>query len=87
MYNNTWASYVQEPIYLRIQERKVTKMKKYMLIWIDEDGETNVHFFDLFQNMENARMDIECSLGLYAEMYARNHIYGDENAPMAYLPI
>ncbi len=62
-------------------------MKRYMLIWIDENGHTNVCFYDDLNRMDNARMDIECSLGLYAEMYARDHIDGDENAPMAYLPI
>lgn len=46
-------------------------MKNYMVIVLDETGEQSAHFFDEFSDAENFRMNAECGIGWYAEIYAR----------------
>ena len=55
-------------------------MKKYMLIVLFE-GETSTHFYDEYIAASNARMDAECGLGAYAELYERTT---DEDGMTAY---
>ena len=49
-------------------------MKKFMVVIFasDEDGEeTFAKFFDTYGDASNARMDAECGMGWYAEIYVR----------------
>lgn len=67
-------------------------MKKYMLIWVDPDNGQMVNFFDDYLEADNARMDIEVSLGYYAELYYRDYDpeFSDLPiglAPQIYMPI
>lgn len=45
-------------------------MKKYMVISL-VDGETGAFFTDSFQEAENYRMNGECGVGAYCEVYER----------------
>lgn len=45
-------------------------MKKYMLVFVTEDGEEAI-FGDDYLKMINSKMDVECGLGGYAELYER----------------
>lgn len=58
-------------------------MKKYMVVCL-VDGETSTAFFDGIMEADNYRMDVECGLGGYAEVYERTDI-GD--GIMAYQPL
>ena len=44
-------------------------MKRYMVITVDEKGEQNALFTDNRNQAWDARMDAECGLGWYAEVY------------------
>lgn len=46
-------------------------MKQYMVIILDEEGEQIVNFFDKYQDAENCRMNSECCMGWYSEVYER----------------
>lgn len=54
-----------------LEKKGGIKMKKYMLIIKDEDGEGAL-FFDDRERAEQTRMDAECGMGAYAEMYERD---------------
>lgn len=43
-------------------------MKKYMLI-LQGDGEQSAQFYDTWHDAENCRMNAECGMGWYAEVY------------------
>lgn len=45
-------------------------MPKYMLVIKDEDG-TGTLFFDNLTAAEQSRMDAECGMGAYVEVYER----------------
>lgn len=45
-------------------------MKKYMLITLGDFGQF-VSFYDDYIEAENARMNAECCMGHYAELYYR----------------
>ena len=45
-------------------------MKLYMLIYVTEDGQSAM-FGDDYYVMLKSKMDIECGLGGYAELYKR----------------
>lgn len=45
-------------------------MKKYMLVYVI-DGEQDARFSNNYLEISNAKMDIECGLGGYAEIYER----------------
>lgn len=45
-------------------------MKKYMLVYII-DGEHGARFSDSYIEVCNAKMDVECGIGGYAEIYER----------------
>ena len=45
-------------------------MKKYMLVYVVE-GEQSVIFNDSYLKISRSKMDIECGLGGYAEVYER----------------
>lgn len=45
-------------------------MKKYMLVYIIE-GEQGARFSDNYLEISNAKMDVECGMGGYAEIYER----------------
>ena len=45
-------------------------MKKYMLVY-SCDGEQGATFKDSYSEVRNAKMDVECGLGGYAEIYKR----------------
>lgn len=57
-------------------------MKKYMVIIVDDEGEQFCNFFDKYQDAENCRMNSECGMGWYAEVYERET---DERGIAAYL--
>lgn len=46
-------------------------MKKFMLVFLADGEETCTKFFDTYEEVQNARMDCECGLGWYAEIYER----------------
>lgn len=46
-------------------------MARYMVIVLDEDGETIANFFTSYEKAENYRMNAVVSMGLYAELYER----------------
>lgn len=46
-------------------------MKKYMIVWKDEEGNQGAHFTDSYTAAEQTRMDMECGMGWYAEIYER----------------
>ena len=57
-------------------------MPKYMLVYKMMDDETRilewgVSFYDTFAEADSARMDYECCMGAYVEMYQRMNI-GDK---------
>ena len=54
-------------------------MKKFMVIYTYE-GTQGASFFDTAGEAENCRMDLECGLGAYAEVYERK----DSNHDMSY---
>lgn len=56
-------------------------MKKYMVIILTDEGEQIANFFDKYQDAENCRMNSECGMGWYAEVYARET---DESGIKAY---
>ena len=45
-------------------------MAKYMMVYLCE-GEQGVSFSEDLNKLMNSRMDIECGLGGYAEIYER----------------
>lgn len=45
-------------------------MKDYMVVWVTEDGQ-GASFFDRYSDAYSCRMDIDCGLGGYAEIYER----------------
>ena len=53
---------------------KENTMKNYMVIILTDEGEQIVNFFDKYQDAENCRMNSECGMGWYAEVYAREEI-------------
>ena len=53
-------------------------MKKYMVVMMFE-GEQHVSFFDDAMAADNCRMDCECGMGGYAEVYER--VTDDECGP------
>ena len=46
-------------------------MAKYMVVVKTDDGETFANFFEEYIKAENYRMDCECGMGWYAEVYER----------------
>ena len=53
-------------------------MKKYMVVYTWE-GDTFASFADTFSEADKTRMDLECGLGEYAEIYERLETeYGEE---------
>ena len=46
-------------------------MKNFMVVGLTDDGKTFANFFDTYEEASNARMDCECGLGWYAEIYVR----------------
>lgn len=46
-------------------------MKNYMMVTKDEDGEVFSTFYDTYNAARNAKMDAECGLGCYCELYER----------------
>lgn len=46
-------------------------MKKYMVVYVTDDGETCAMFFDTASEASYARRDLDVSLGYYAEVYER----------------
>ena len=51
-------------------------MKKYMVIYTDDDGNAHAVFYDSVIDADNARMDLDVNLGYYAEVYERTD-HGD----------
>ena len=45
-------------------------MKKYMIVYRIDEG-MGAAFSDSYQEAKSKKMDIECGLGGYAEIYAR----------------
>lgn len=45
-------------------------MKDYMVV-TPYEGETSAHFYDDYASAHNYKMDVECGLGGYAEIYHR----------------
>lgn len=43
-------------------------MKKYMVI-TQYDGKQNAYFFDSYEQASGYKMDAECGIGAYAEVY------------------
>ena len=54
-------------------------MKKYMIVYKVEDSQ-GASFADDYPEAKNKKMDIECGLGGYAEIYGREELedYGPE---------
>lgn len=70
-------------------------MKKFMLVYeifedpdCGQEKEVGTCFYDSFGKMDDARMDIEVSIGGYCEMYERRPIDPDDPfSPICYMPI
>lgn len=45
-------------------------MKKYMVVYAME-GEQSAAFLDTYTDAHNFKMDVECGMGGYAEIYKR----------------
>lgn len=45
-------------------------MKRFMVVTLCE-GETQARFFDTYKEASRYRMDAECGMGAYAEIYER----------------
>lgn len=58
-------------------------MKKYMIVYTVE-GNHGASFKDTYEEARNAKMDVECGLGGYAEIYGREE-YEDGNIPPEYV--
>ena len=58
-------------------------MKKYMLVYIIE-GEQGAKFSNNYLEISNAKMDVECGMGGYAEIYKRIEV---EEGMMEYVMI
>lgn len=50
-------------------------MKRFMVVFV-VDGSQEAVFFDSYSEASRARMDIECGLGGYAELYERVEVEG-----------
>lgn len=62
-------------------------MKEYMVIFLIE-GIQSVSFYDRYQDAENARMNCECGMGGYAEVYKYSRLdENDEYEPLSYICI
>lgn len=59
-------------------------MKNYMIV-ILLDGEQSAYFTDDYMSADNARMDAECGLGAYVEMYQR--VWDHDICEYRYCPI
>ena len=59
-------------------------MKNYMIV-ILLDGEQSAYFTDDYTSAHNARMDAECGLGAYVEMYQR--IWDNDICEYRYSPV
>ena len=46
-------------------------MKKYMVVYKTDEGETCAEFFEEWNAAERCRMGCECGMGWYAEVYER----------------
>ena len=60
-------------------------MKAYMLVYVI-DGEQYAGFYDNYPDARNAKMDVECGLGGYAEIYGREE-YEDSDRPAEYIAL
>ena len=58
-------------------------MKKYMIVYTIE-GSPGASFKDTYDEARGAKMDIECGLGGYAEIYGREE-YEDSDQPSEYI--
>lgn len=52
-------------------------MKRFMTVTLTDDNETFARFFDNYTEARNAKMDAECGLGWYTEIYERITIEED----------
>lgn len=59
-------------------------MKKYMIVYTVEDSQ-GASFADDYTEARNKKMDIECGLGGYAEIYEREDV--DPLRPPEYILI
>lgn len=50
-------------------------MKKFMVVFV-ADGSQEAVFYDYEHDAAQAKMDIECGLGGYAELYVRMEVEG-----------
>ncbi len=46
-------------------------MKKYMVIYKDDEGSCHAEFCDTWSDADKLRMDCECGMGYYVEVYER----------------
>ena len=60
-------------------------MKEYMVVYL-VDGETGAAFADTWDEAQNKRIDVECGLGGYAEIYGRDS-HEDTDQPDEYVLI
>lgn len=51
-------------------------MKKYMVITRTDDGSAFAAFFDTYDEADGFKMDGECGMGYYAEVYERDDVHG-----------
>lgn len=59
-------------------------MKKYMVV-TSLEGSTNAKFFDRLIDAEQYRMDAECGVGAYAQVYElRKDKYGNSSYSFMY---
>ena len=59
------------------------RMKKYMLVVIDEDDNQFAMFYNDIDKAESARMDASVMGGCYVEVYERKPVYDDnDNVPL-----
>lgn len=58
-------------------------MKKYMVVYIIE-GEQHAIFSDDMEKVEQFRMDTECGMGGYAEVYVRSEPTEENDYQEAY---
>ena len=55
------------------------RMKKFMLVVIDEENNQFARFYDNLDEAESARMDMSVMSGCYVEVYERNPVYDDND--------
>lgn len=53
-------------------------LKKYMVVYHSDDAKTCAAFFDTWKGAEDFRMNCECGMGWYAEVYERKMVEQSE---------